>query len=51
MTFLEPHKFVLFRRILTLGKTFSLKKFYICVIDCTNVNPAGGAAGGQAFSI
>ena len=49
MTFLRLHIFSLFYRILTLKKTFSLKKFYICVIDCINWNPTGGAAGSPTF--
>ena len=46
MTFLELNIFTRFSGILTLEKTFSLKKFYICVIDCTNANPAGDVTGG-----
>jgi hypothetical protein len=40
MTFLRPDVFLVFCRIFTLKKTFSLKKFYICVIDCTNAKSA-----------
>ncbi len=44
MTFLNLHIFRPFWRILTLEKTFSLKKSYICVIDCTNVNATENGA-------
>ena len=44
MTFLRGNIFTAFRRILTLKKSFSLKKFYICVIDCTNARAAADGA-------
>lgn len=40
MTFLALNIFTVFSRILTLEKTFSLKKTYICVIDCIKAKAA-----------